>query len=541
MRTFQRAAAVLVYPAIMCLGVACERTDTPTGAAPRPLATVGGPTCNVPVDYLTIQAAVNDPGCSTIVVAPGAYAENVSIPRTLTLNGAQAGNPVAGRVSGGPLESTVTGANPVGANPVITINAVNVHVDGFTLRNPVTTGAAIGIDVKTAGGGALITNNFMDVINTTDLTVNGTAQAVYLETGPDNVQILGNDIRNIGSPRSAKGVHIGDSNSPNPSTNIVIAGNTITNITSASRGAYGISINNGNGATMNSGLEIRNNTIRNLNGGTGWVHAIGLEANTPGVVVRGNSISNLVPVTSGNTIAVWFESENTSFTTGHVNENNLDVTIVNFGIAVDPALSGGPLDGTCNWWGDPNGPGPVGPGLGAKVSPNVDFTPWLSAPSPNGACIGGQASTPGKVTGGGQIEGDPVFAVDGVLLSVPALVPSLADPNSRASFGFVIQQAEGGGTPTGNLEYNDKGAGVRIKAISFDRLVISAGTCGPNSHGEFTGMATVTSSTGTSTEPLTVKVDDCGEAGTMDKFGITTIPSYSNGPSTLIGGNIQIH
>src|ERR1043166_8827956 len=109
MRTFQRAAAVLVYPAIMCLGVACERTDTPTGAAPRPLATVGGPTCNVPVDYLTIQAAVNDPGCSTIVVAPGAYAENVSIPRTLTLNGAQAANPVAGRVSGGPLESTVTG------------------------------------------------------------------------------------------------------------------------------------------------------------------------------------------------------------------------------------------------------------------------------------------------------------------------------------------------------------------------------------------------------------------------------------------------
>ena len=37
----------------------------------------------------------------------------------------------------------------------------------------------------------------------------------------------------------------------------------------------------------------------------------------------------------------------------------------------------------------------------------------------------------GKVTGGGQIQGDPVFSVDGVFLSVPALVPSLADPNRR--------------------------------------------------------------------------------------------------------------
>ena len=39
---------------------------------------------------------------------------------------------------------------------------------------------------------------------------------------------------------------------------------------------------------------------------------------------------------------------------------------------------------------------------------------------------------------------------------------------------------------------------------------------------------------------FTVDVDDCGEPGTADTFGIKTM-SYSNGPSTLIGGNIQIH
>src|SRR5207244_13571796 len=77
---------------------------------------------------------------------------------------------------------------------------------------------------------------------------------------------------------------------------------------------------------------------------------------------------------------------------------------------------------------------------------------------------------------------------------VPALVPSLANPKSQASFGFVVQ---GGGTPAGTLEYNDKPAGVRIKATSIDTLFITAGSCGPNTHATFTGMAAAPASTGT--------------------------------------------
>jgi hypothetical protein len=144
----------------------------------------------------------------------------------------------------------------------------------------------------------------------------------------------------------------------------------------------------------------------------------------------------------------------------------------------------------------------------------------------------------GKVTGGGQVSGDPVFSADGVLLSVPALVPSLANPNSQASFGFVVQST--GGTPKGNLEYSDKPAGVRIKATSISSLLITPGTCGASTHAEFSGTAAVTRSTGTTTQSFTAQADDCGEPGTMDKFGINTA-GYSNGPSLLIGGNIQIH
>jgi hypothetical protein len=142
-------------------------------------AVVGGPICNVPLDYPTIQLAVNDPGCATINVLSGLYSENVSINRALILNGAQAGNPAPGRVG---AESTVIGMATIGAVPVFKIAASNVTIDGFSVTDPfVVSGAAVGIDVKNVVSGAVIKNNIVDTVMTPDLTGNGTAQAIYLE------------------------------------------------------------------------------------------------------------------------------------------------------------------------------------------------------------------------------------------------------------------------------------------------------------------------------------------------------------------------
>jgi hypothetical protein len=180
-------------------------------------------------------------------------------------------------------------------------------------------------------------------------------------------------------------------------------------------------------------------------------------------------------------------------------------------------------------------------GTGEEVVGDADYTPWLTSPAPSGACVGGVPSTPGKVTGGGEIQGDPVFSPLGDLISIPALVPSLANPGSQATFGFTVKCC----APTGNLEYNDHQADVRIKSQSVSALFISSpgtscSTTPGSKHAKFTGTAAVIRSTGTTTEPYTVDVDDCGEPGRMDTFGIKTT-TYSNGPSTLIGGNIQIH
>jgi len=114
-------------------------------------ATAHAAPCSVPtVAHPMIQSAVSDPGCDPINVAPGPYTENVIISRSLTLNGAQPSNAVAGRTFGGLGESTVIG--------MITIQAANVTIDGFSLTNP---NQSTGILIKTAGSGALIVNNII--------------------------------------------------------------------------------------------------------------------------------------------------------------------------------------------------------------------------------------------------------------------------------------------------------------------------------------------------------------------------------------------
>jgi hypothetical protein len=348
--------------------------------------------CSVPSGaYPTIQSAANDATCTQINVAPGVYNENVVVSNPTTISGAQAGDSdFVTRNANPAAESTVNGVAPTGAVPVFAINAAGVTIDGFTIKNAVSSFAAVGIAVRGGANNAAIVNNIIDTITTPDTGGNGTAQAVYLTAGgADGVNIENNEMKNVHSNRSAKGVLIGDNGGTNPSQNVQIKGNSIHDIISDTRGSYGVSVAN---VPNVSGLKVLDNTIANLTSG-GWVHAIGLEGDTPGVIVNGNDISNLndtTPTAVPDSIAVWFES-NPSFGSAQVHANNFNLTPASFGIAVHPALSGGSVDGTCNWWNSPSGPTAASnpAGTGCLVSPNVSYKPWLISPAPGGTCIGG--------------------------------------------------------------------------------------------------------------------------------------------------------
>jgi hypothetical protein len=335
--------------------------------------------CSVPtLAYPTIQSAVDDSTCTTINVAPGVYTENVSISRSLTLNGAQAGQMVAARISGGPAESTLQGADPTGSTPVILINAPNVIVDGFTIKNTVTANAAIGIDIKAISNDALIQYNIFDGINTLEVGPTGTAQAIFLESGPLRVEIGQNRIQNVTGSQAARAIFIGDGDAVNLTSTVFIHDNMITGITSTLGGAYGLLVAT---TAPTSAVGFIANDVSNLEGAT-LVHGVSLETDTPDVFVYINNFTNLIGPATDN-VAVWFANNPSTFAPGTaVQGNNFNLTIMSYGIGIGPGLTpiNEPFDGRCNWWGSADGPGPVGPGSGARVSPDVAYSPWGTAP-----------------------------------------------------------------------------------------------------------------------------------------------------------------
>jgi len=491
----------------------------------------------------TIQAAVNKAAPGDIIhVAPGIYPEPapgpLTIDKKLTLLGSQVGADARTRVG---TESIVT--DPMGTS----VSASGVAIDGFTFQDSVsTTFTGFGIWINPGMSGTTISNNIIQNNIIGIGLANSGAQAIISH---NLIQF-----NNVPGGASGTGIYTDEFSGGSIVRNVLIdenafignddAGIDVSN-TDPGGGAFNLDISNNSFTSNGRALvlfnthnsTIQNNTIPN----TTFVGsaAIRLFDNNTGLMIVNNDLLSGV----GHAIRLSFLGVVGNPSSGVViNYNNIGtVGATSFaldGLLVDPGSHVGTVNAECNWWGSPTGPiNPTNPtGLGEEVVGDADFTPWLTAPTPVGACIGG-ASTPGKVTGGGQIPGeDPLFSPLGELLSIPALIPSLSNPNGKATFGFTVSCCPA----KGNLEYNDHENGVRIKAQSVDALFIGAGPCGPNTHATFTGTAQVIRSTGTTTEPFTVDVDDCGEPGTADTFGIKTT-TYSNGPNRLIGGNIQIH
>ena len=180
------------------------------------------------------------------------------------------------------------------------------------------------------------------------------------------------------APRARTRYFFGDSNSADASNSVVIQANSFANIT-AGKGAYGILLNNGAGVP---GAQIKDNSFSGLSGN--WTRAIGLEGPTPNAVVSGNSFSNLT-ATGPDKSAVFFEANPDGGTVAIMHNSFLGTGYL--GAAIHPNhLPGGSgtqyaymLDAESNYWGDVAGPGPVGPGGGVNVGPQVDFQPWCNA------------------------------------------------------------------------------------------------------------------------------------------------------------------
>ncbi|MBU0640376.1 MAG: carboxypeptidase-like regulatory domain-containing protein, partial [Planctomycetes bacterium] len=110
-----------------------------------------------------------------------------------------------------------------------------------------------------------------------------------------------------------------------------------------------------------------------------------------------------------------------------VRRNNFEDTQDDYGVKNDRTVW---VDARLSWWGDMSGPGPVGPGTGAKVSGYVLYNPWTSAPVD---CDGGGPSGPGTLSG---VVYDAVTggAVVGATVTIPGQDPTQTGSQGEYSF-----------------------------------------------------------------------------------------------------------
>lgn len=536
MRTLRRAAALLLFPAIAYVGAACER-EAPTETPPHVVASVGGPSCSVPGDYTTIQAAVNDPGCTTINVAAGAYAENVVINRLVTLNGAQAGMDARGRVAS---EATVTPANPLVRTLELQTGSAGSIIDGFTFFGGTraiesTTGPIDGLQLLNnrilgfSGSGVFLNDNGINItVNQND--IDGTAKVgagdlFHLDTDNfDGLWFTNNRVAN-GATATAffvDGVRNVDKSSvgartPQFSGNLIDRNQTGVNLGSR---AWGDGPITGNTFSNNlfDGLQggpknsaISQNTFSN-NGRNGLALTSFGNTTDPARGAQGNSITQNCFTGNGFLQAgagLFFSA--TQFP-GTISSNVANQNNISGNLTGAQYLGTETINAELNWWGSPTGPFHPTSNLTGTGNPvvddgdGIDFIPFLTLPA------GGTPCTPppsGKVTGGGQVQ---------VNMS-----------GGRGSFGFNAESDAGVGS--GHLNYLNHVSGAHLDCTVTTVTALTATAA------DFSGTCSSSSAAGS----FMAHVEDHATSGrNADKFTITYGTVVDEG-GTLISGNIEIH
>src|SRR6266404_1631710 len=341
-----------------------------------------GPICTVGPsgDYATIQAAVNDPGCSTINVDPGTYAENVMIGRQLTLSGA--GN--------------TTIIHPVLTGPAITLTAGGSTSSSRTvIENLEVTGALgggnTGSGISIQGGAGPI--GFMTFDHVTSTANSGHGIAINNSATMNDIAIsnsslstnTGDGFRIPTSMVSLDGLTITDSHldgdaygweaytstTDGPLTNVTVSNTTFDN--DLNKGIYFERLNN---ATFTS--------IQVMDSGTGGGSPAGIDINLKYAAFANISITNSkISGSTGNGLAIKGRNDAPSYSLhpaslNGVTGSGLDVSGNLVGISVGNKVTGvqinesniqgnttagfvaytdtGVIDATCNWWGSITGP-----------------------------------------------------------------------------------------------------------------------------------------------------------------------------------------
>lgn len=306
--------------------------------------------------FASIQAAVDAAtAADTIQVAAGTYTENVSIGKSLTLKGANAG--VAG-TSTRVAESIVDGHS---VSSAFLIGASNVTIDGFTIKGG-QHGEEAGVKMAPTDQHVTIENNII-----TDNEI-----GVYARCGGDCVVERNEFIaNNLSGPAGGAGIYTDQSNG------LMIESNDFTGQTINSVIIFDVGI-----APAHQNDTVSNNTIHDNNSNNSMVYVVSMTGGT----FSGNTI------TQSGAAALTFAGADTniSVTGNHLTGSAKGVKVTDDGFGLGPSSNiavhqndlsndtagvavssgySGTLDAGSNWWGLASGPGAVA---------GVTTAPWCT-------------------------------------------------------------------------------------------------------------------------------------------------------------------
>ncbi len=331
-------------------------------------------TINVPGDQPTIQAGINaaNPG-DTVLVQPNTYMEEITIDKSLTL------------VSSAGAATTIIYPGPL-VYYMVSIEADDVILDGFTITNPDYVGNADASGVLTYNAGRKsnirITNCIIHDIGSM-LRLSASFGTYGINSGPvDGLEVDHNIIYNIGNTdgtdSEAVGIFVWGNDNVESAVNINIHDNQVYNII--------------NPTDDNSGIRTG-----------GYTSDVNIESNTISPIIKEGIVTspNMIgPVTiTGNTIdgALIYGLLLRSPFLQTVTQNTIKNSVTGIDIAVGssaPQINYNNIFGNSiglhnesthnvnainNWWGSINGPNT--PGADTLVGP-ANYTPWLQTPYP---------------------------------------------------------------------------------------------------------------------------------------------------------------
>ncbi len=347
--------------------------------------------------YATIQAAVNAaPAGGTVTVDAGSYTETVTVNKSLTIQGAQAGVDARSNartaaasesvVTGGTVTSTSSGSTTTSVGTSFYVTANDVTIDGFTVQGETNQDLMLG-------AGIVIAPNVSGTHVVNDVVQNNVSGLFLANASGTDPAVIQHDVfrnNNNAGANGGRGIYSDQSVSGGLLTDVTIDGDDFVNDRggSGTTGLEGaVALESGSNAQSQTNITVTNSTFDsdgkailcfNVTGlafknnvvtrGLDWYSGIvRFEGNDHDVTITGNNLyANTGPAIAIDTKG--FPGDDSGFTvTGNNVYGNGTTSGSKFGLVVNGNVYDGALVASGNYWGSSTGPGGDGPGTGDSI------------------------------------------------------------------------------------------------------------------------------------------------------------------------------